>query len=308
MTEHQPFLATIAADPANDSLRLVYADWLDEHGHAAAANYLRTELELARLPGDSARAAPLRERLWQAWANVEADWLHAVTQPRLLRANPTPFPSVWINFSLGKLRPGEGTYASWPYDSLPPLSLEGVRGEHPYFERKRGTTKRREFARTLEDSAELGVRLPAGFLKLMERRVPEFALRSPTDCFFALPDDYTRVRRDPAGGGVTVHFFCDSQSCVLWDLYVHASGAHCVIARDVDYYATNSASDAAAWFVAPSLEAFVYRTWLENQIWYILNDDFVRGEGDTPPPVTPALQAYMDHYRQSKRRAKTSSK
>jgi uncharacterized protein (TIGR02996 family) len=41
MSEEAAFLAALKANPADDTTRLVYADWLDEHGEGAKAEYLR---------------------------------------------------------------------------------------------------------------------------------------------------------------------------------------------------------------------------------------------------------------------------
>jgi uncharacterized protein (TIGR02996 family) len=41
MTDEQAFLDALAANPADDTTRLVYADWLDDRGEAAKAEYLR---------------------------------------------------------------------------------------------------------------------------------------------------------------------------------------------------------------------------------------------------------------------------
>ena len=37
------FLQTIAAAPADDTSRLVYADWLDDQGHAQRARFIREQ-------------------------------------------------------------------------------------------------------------------------------------------------------------------------------------------------------------------------------------------------------------------------
>ncbi|MGL6097407.1 MAG: TIGR02996 domain-containing protein [Fimbriiglobus sp.] len=42
-------LRAVDAAPANDLPRLVYADWLDEHGHAARAEFIRLQCEIAKL-------------------------------------------------------------------------------------------------------------------------------------------------------------------------------------------------------------------------------------------------------------------
>lgn len=43
-----PFLRAIAEDPGDDATRLVFADWLDEHGQHDRAEFIRLQIELAR--------------------------------------------------------------------------------------------------------------------------------------------------------------------------------------------------------------------------------------------------------------------
>jgi uncharacterized protein (TIGR02996 family) len=45
----QDFLRAIIADPADDVVRLVYADWLAENGEEDYASFIRVQCELARL-------------------------------------------------------------------------------------------------------------------------------------------------------------------------------------------------------------------------------------------------------------------
>jgi uncharacterized protein (TIGR02996 family) len=47
------FLRAIAENPDDDLPRLVYADWLDEHGEPARAEFIRVQCELDRLPRQS---------------------------------------------------------------------------------------------------------------------------------------------------------------------------------------------------------------------------------------------------------------
>jgi len=66
LPEHAPFYAAIAADPDRDAPRLVFADWLDEHGEAERAEFIRLGCEYWRMPYcghepellDAQRAAP----------------------------------------------------------------------------------------------------------------------------------------------------------------------------------------------------------------------------------------------------------
>ena len=63
-TEAAAFLDHIRTNPGDDAPRLVYADWLDEHGDPARAEFIRVQVERAALPKWDARHVGLwlRER------------------------------------------------------------------------------------------------------------------------------------------------------------------------------------------------------------------------------------------------------
>jgi uncharacterized protein (TIGR02996 family) len=70
------FLATILEHPDDDAPRLVYADWLDEHGEGDRAEFIRLQIRLARLaegdpdyPAVRARAEDLRHVHHVEWVN-----------------------------------------------------------------------------------------------------------------------------------------------------------------------------------------------------------------------------------------------
>src|SRR5262245_9849748 len=48
MSDAPALLAAIRASPEDDAPRLVYADWLDEHGQPERAEFIRIQCELAR--------------------------------------------------------------------------------------------------------------------------------------------------------------------------------------------------------------------------------------------------------------------
>ena len=54
---YEPFLRAICADPEDDIVRLVYADWLDENGDPARAEFIRLSVACFREP-PSASADP----------------------------------------------------------------------------------------------------------------------------------------------------------------------------------------------------------------------------------------------------------
>lgn len=49
MAEHPGFLKAIIAEPAEDVHRLVYADWLGEHEEPERAEFIRVQVEIARM-------------------------------------------------------------------------------------------------------------------------------------------------------------------------------------------------------------------------------------------------------------------
>lgn len=76
---HAAFLADICAAPGDDDLRRIYADWLEEQGGAAQAQseFIRVQLERARLPEDDPQQAALADRERRLLAAYEADWVDA---------------------------------------------------------------------------------------------------------------------------------------------------------------------------------------------------------------------------------------
>ena len=52
----------ILANPEDDAVRLVYADWLDEHGNAARAEFIRVQIRLAQLAPCDLEWPSLRQR------------------------------------------------------------------------------------------------------------------------------------------------------------------------------------------------------------------------------------------------------
>jgi len=61
MHDEQAFLQTIIADPSDDAPRLVFADWLEEHGDPRG-EFIRVQCELARLPEDDPHYSALKDR------------------------------------------------------------------------------------------------------------------------------------------------------------------------------------------------------------------------------------------------------
>lgn len=64
MTERDALLRAIAANPADDLPRLVYADWLDEHDEPERAEFIRVQCRLAEIKnGPLLQASTIRKQL-----------------------------------------------------------------------------------------------------------------------------------------------------------------------------------------------------------------------------------------------------
>ena len=70
--EEDPFIDGIAADPADEALRLVYSDWLEERGEDARAAYLRAEVANFR--------GTRLEFEWYEMPGVDQVWAHLISR------------------------------------------------------------------------------------------------------------------------------------------------------------------------------------------------------------------------------------
>jgi uncharacterized protein (TIGR02996 family) len=77
MSDEAAFLAAIAAAPDDHAVRLVYADWLDEHARPGSV-FLRTEHELASFPLGQAQWHEVFARYQAASAGLPEEWCAAV--------------------------------------------------------------------------------------------------------------------------------------------------------------------------------------------------------------------------------------
>lgn len=71
------FLEALRANPADDTARLVYADWLDDRDQHEKAEYLRLVSRLAALGFGAPEAATLEAGLGELEAVLPADWTTA---------------------------------------------------------------------------------------------------------------------------------------------------------------------------------------------------------------------------------------
>jgi uncharacterized protein (TIGR02996 family) len=75
MSEDESFLQAIIDRPDDDMLRLVFADWLEEHGDGDRAEFIRVQIELANLPAGAPRAKELTIREQELLSVHRNAWL-----------------------------------------------------------------------------------------------------------------------------------------------------------------------------------------------------------------------------------------
>jgi uncharacterized protein (TIGR02996 family) len=84
---YEPFLRAICANPEDDTVRLVYADWLDENGDAERAEFIRLQIQGARgeiaITPDALRSRKLFDTNAAKWiaelpklSGINFSWFH----------------------------------------------------------------------------------------------------------------------------------------------------------------------------------------------------------------------------------------
>lgn len=218
------------------------------------------------------------------------------------------FKAGWFTAGHGALWNCDSTYCFVPYESLPPIKIELFDGKFDWLtkpdddlrqeiEKYRFREERSQIParlNNLHQSAKLlGLKLPDSFVKFMGETYLQDRVPSCTACYFDLPD---RIIASPFNdGGYLIRFLDDQQWCLLWYLYLDQDGSHSVLvsdfAFDVDDYSDYGGLEVVkgkTFYCAPTFEAFLYRFWIENLIWYAVSDK---------RPLTKEQQGYINARR-----------
>jgi len=74
MTDGDDLYRAVLDSPEDDAPRLIYADWLDEHGQSERAEFIRVQCAMDRIPPGTARWRALAERSLRLERNRRAIW------------------------------------------------------------------------------------------------------------------------------------------------------------------------------------------------------------------------------------------
>ena len=123
-----------------------------------------------------------------------------------------------------------------------------------------------------------GVHVPVSFATFVGDPDLRRRIRSCTACYLDLGDVAV-----PAPGGWLIHFLSDQQWVLQWLLFVGDDGSEAVLATETPYgFAGESPpefrmdsdpqSELPTLICAESFNEFVYRFWIENELWFALAD------------------------------------
>ena len=155
--------------------------------------------------------------------------------------------------------------------------------------------------------ADLDIPLPYEFRTFIKSPDLHQRIRSNTDCYFDIHD--FAIRTYGAYDGYLIHFLSDSQWCLHWYIELLKSGEHFVVVSS-DAYGLESleyseeednqettynkrdidlAKESDFLFCSENFTEFIYRFWLENEIWFALARD--------NKPLTDKQLQYVNQYK-----------
>lgn len=219
-----------------------------------------------------------------------------------------PFKTGWFSFELPGYRPCAGTYECYEYESIPPLPEDLFTGQLQWLkaaaqieeEDEKELAEVRQRLQKLSGQVEaLGLSLPEAFLQLIGSPALQRSIPSCTACEFEVLD--TIIPYPGNKEGYIIRFLNDQQDVLTWYLYLTPTGEHAVLVaplcldrlKDPDYVENPEAWTGEAVFrntllCAPSFEAFIFRFWIENMLWFGVESDH---------PLFPEMERYISRYK-----------
>ncbi len=177
MKQRQAFLDSICAAPDDDTPRLVYADWLDDHGDADRAEFIRLQCELAHGVMDAERLVHLRQREQALLSEHRTDWEKEVPAwARRLVEFQRGFIAKVQGTALDFLKSADGLFHRAPVQAIHFRSYSERVGElarSPFLARLTTLSFRGEYGDCLD---EKGARLLARSPHLSRLRVLDLGL------------------------------------------------------------------------------------------------------------------------------------
>jgi uncharacterized protein (TIGR02996 family) len=129
-TDHRGMLMAVIENPDEDVHRLVYADWLEEHGDAARAEFIRLQCSVASRGRDQTipRADPEHGRIQQLTQQLGARWLAELPVIRGIQWSGfhRGFPGVVVASPTTLARSGRKAWALAPVEMVTITRLNAI--------------------------------------------------------------------------------------------------------------------------------------------------------------------------------------
>lgn len=235
-----------------------------------------------------------------------------------------PFPAIWYGIGLEDLRPINATYGGEPLEKLPPIEAEHLDGQFRYLNNEviralenepsdhvaitsqsiNETNYLAEDARwkakieQIQASLPAYIVLPKPLVTFMSSSLAQYLVPSCTACYFDLPEKATPFNWLEERGYL-FHFYRDQQDCLFWYYYVRENGEDCIVCSPIplfDETITNDLTDEImkreVLYTADTFEEFIYRTWVENLLWFMEEDDMTLNS-----QTRQLCDSYAEHYR-----------
>ncbi|NJL13369.1 MAG: hypothetical protein HC913_10450 [Microscillaceae bacterium] len=238
-----------------------------------------------------------------------------------------PFQKIWYGVDLPDIRPIDATYGGEPFAQLPPVDPLHLDGSFRYLSKQvvqeidekvpeyvdktfkpsgqadifAPKPKWQKKLAAIQQSLPEHLILPEAMVRFMSAPEAQNLIPSCTACYFDLPDEALPFRF-LGEDGYLFYFYRDQQDCLFWFYYVRNTGESCILVsplplgvEDLGEILKDELVHREVFYTAASFEEFIYRTWIENIIWFDIE------EGETTDEQTKALcEAYLQHYQQSK--------
>jgi hypothetical protein len=225
---------------------------------------------------------------------------------------PFELKTGWWSFAFPGFRDQSypANYSLFSYETLPPIAaptdptFTWLRTEPKHEEWSLATNGYPDGSRAIlsqlpELIVQAQVNIPPAFVQFMQTISLQERIRSCTACFLEL-NRYMVYVTKPVNG-VLLHFLSDQANGLHWYLYASKVGDHSVIVSeeifglyfepDEERREEVDLTKEEIWISAPSFTDFIYRFWLENEIWFNLSER---------RPLSPIQKDYLEHYRRLK--------
>jgi hypothetical protein len=196
-------------------------------------------------------------------------------------------PRLWLTIGVpGIVEEPQSTYWALPLDEMPPVgqALAGtldwlVRSpsHEPSLQQGPDDPAERDATSAELEAVAPNLHPPAAFRRFIADAEPRRHIRSATACYLDL-GHFAVVMED---GGTLVHFLSDQQWVLHWLMYSGADGSEAVVVssaplgfddgetrplRQLD----RQQAVALVAVCSDSFEEFIYRFWIENELWFRL--------------------------------------